>query len=73
MADRDRGGGAYVCPTHGSWKAVTMRIFETLGVIGLIGLLILAFLVLNNWKGANQLLFTFGTVGNQTIRTLQGK
>ncbi len=73
MAYRRRGGGYYVRFAHGPWKAVTMRIFEALGVIGLIGLLILAYLVLSNWKGANALIFTGAGAGNQIIRTLQGR
>ena len=50
-----------------------MRIFEALGIFGLIGLLILAFLVLSNWKGANALIYTSAGAGNTIIRTLQGR
>lgn len=50
-----------------------MRIFETLGVIGLIGLLILVYLALSNWKGTNTLLVTGARFANTTIRTLQGR
>ncbi len=50
-----------------------MRIFEALGVIGLVGLLILAYLLLSNWKGTNALLTTSASAGNTLIRTLQGR
>ncbi len=50
-----------------------MKIFEALGVIGLIGLLILAYLMLSNWKGTNAIISTAGGTSNQIIRTLQGR
>jgi len=47
-----------------------MRIQDTIAGVGL---LILVYLLLVNWKGANQLLATFAGAGNSTIRTLQGR
>jgi hypothetical protein len=47
-----------------------MRIQDTLAGIGL---LILAYLVLANWKGANALLATSASAGSSVIRTLQGR
>jgi hypothetical protein len=47
---------------------------DTIGhVLGGIGLLIFAFLILNNWKGANSLLGTGLNSGNSVIKTLQGR
>ncbi len=37
------------------------------------GILIFAYLVLTNWKGANALLGTTFTGGNNTIKNLQGR
>lgn len=38
-----------------------------------IGMLILVYLVLVNWKGANALIYTTASAGNATIRNLQGR
>lgn len=38
-----------------------------------IGMLILAYLVLVNWKGANTLLATAASASSGVIRTLQGR
>lgn len=42
-------------------------------IVGGIGLLILAYLVLNNWTGANALLSTGATSGGTIIKDLQGR
>ena len=38
-----------------------------------IGMLVLVYLLLANWKGANALLATSAGAGISTIRTLQGR
>jgi hypothetical protein len=47
-----------------------MRVQDTLAGIGL---LILTYLVLANWKGANALLATAAGAGSRVILTLQGR
>ena len=47
-----------------------MRVQDTIAGIGL---LILVYLVLVNWKGANALLATAASSGSGVIRTLQGR
>lgn len=42
-------------------------------VIAGIGMLILVYLVLVNWRGANALLSTSASAGSSVIRTLQGR
>lgn len=41
--------------------------------IALIGFLILVYLLVVNWKGANALLATAASAGGGLIRTLQGR
>jgi len=59
-----------VCPVVDHGKALDMRIQDTLAGIGM---LILAYLVLRNWRGANALLATAAGAGSGVIRTLQGR
>jgi hypothetical protein len=47
-----------------------MKLQDTLAGIGL---LIFAYLMLANWKGANALLATAAGAGSGVIRTLQGR
>ena len=50
-----------------------MRGLDVGTIMAGIGMLIFAFLVLNNWQGANALLGTTATGGGSIIKTLQGR